>query len=168
MSKYTLCQLQQVSRNLGPSPKEQPQRSCHSWGDQKGVNTLHWLPFIPSHNPEGKLGRNPCSFPSPSLQFAGSWMLSDAGTSPAVSPGCRQEGVTPFFFHHSPLFKKVVSSSQINLIGPVLCVLRYLGSSVLFCAAVSREDWNRPTIRHSRISLSTIHGVPAVAAISCL
>lgn len=139
-----------------------------AWGDQKGSTLCTSFILSPALILMGKLRRNLCSFPSASLQCADSWMFSNAGTSPAVSPGLQAGGGDTSALTSSPLFKKVVSSSQINLIGPVLCVLRYLGSSVLFCAAVSREDWNRPTIRHSRISLSTIHGVPAVAAISCL
>jgi len=67
-------------------------------------------------------------------------MLSKAGSTFTVS-GCSQEGLTPLFFlTGSPLFKKVVSSSQINLIGPAVCVLRYLGTLMLLCAVLSWEN----------------------------
>lgn len=66
----------------------------------------------------------------------------------------------------TPLFNLVVSSSLINLIGPAVCVLRSRGTWMLLCTVVSAENWNRPTIRLSALSLSTVYGVPAVGLLA--
>lgn len=142
-SRHTLCRVQQVSRRLSLFPKERHPRSFtkSATGVTRRGLTLS-TGFLSS---QGKPGRNPCSFPSRSLP-ALSNLQTPESEALATCPRCQLRRHQPgrsdtVILSPVPLcLKKLSALSQINLIGPAVCVLRYLGTWMLLCAVASWEN----------------------------
>lgn len=141
MSRHTLCRVQQVSRRLSPFPKERQPRSFTQTVIRRGL-TLS-TGFLLS---KGKPGRNPCSFPSHSLAVLSNLQTPECSEALATCPRCQLRQHQPgrsdtVILSPVPLcLKKLSALSQINLIGPAVCVLRYLGNWMLLCAVASWEN----------------------------